>query len=170
MILSMSGQAWLFLATAAAGFVIGFVYDIFRIIRKTVPHRPFAVQIEDTVYWVSVSLLMFYFMLHRNYGEIRFFSIVGVALGMTIYFTSLSVVVLKVSVAVITFFQRVFFTAARIILWPIRMTIKILLPPGRWLYRKARLSARKKVQYVKRSCAAKFRAMRRSAYVMLKKV
>ena len=166
MILSMSGQAWLFLGTAAAGFVIGFVYDIFRILRKTVPHRQIAVQIEDCLYWAAVSFMMFYFMLHSNYGEVRFFSIVGAALGMILYFYSLSPLVMAVSIAVIRFMQRVLLTAARIILTPIRLVAKILKPPGKWLYRKTRSM----IRLVKRSGFKKLRLIRRNIFVILKKV
>ena len=170
MILSMSGQAWLFLTTVAAGFVIGFAYDIFRIARKTVRHSHFMVQLEDVMYWLAVSLLMFYFMLHSNYGEIRFFSIVGAAIGMTLYFCSISPAVVKVSVAVIEFMQKVLFTVARILLAPVRLAIKILKPPCRWLIKWIRRQVGGKTRYIKRGATAKLRNAGRNVRVMLKKV
>lgn len=166
MILSMSGQAWLFLSTVVVGFIIGFVYDIFRIIRKTIPHRTWVVQVEDVLYWSSVSILMFYFMLQRNYGEIRFFSIAGAAIGMVIYFCSASILVMKVSVAVIEFFKRVILTALRILLTPIRWLIKLLAPPGKKIYQ----STRSKVRYLKRGSYTKLRKTRKNMLIILKKV
>jgi len=159
MILSMSGQAALFLSTVALGFLLGFVYDLFRIARKTVPHRPWVVQFEDILFWLVVTLLMFYFMLHRNYGEIRFFSIAGAALGVVIYFCSLSPLVMKVSVAVVEFFKKVLFTVARIILTPIRWALKLIRPP-----------LRKFLRFIKRVTYIKARDFRRSLFVILKKV
>jgi len=138
MILSMSGQAWLFLGTVAAGFVIGFVYDIFRIARKTANHKTWLVQLEDVLYWTIASVIMFYFMLRQNYGEVRFFAIVGAAIGMLLYFNSLSSVIIKVSVTVINFVKNVIFAIIRIILVPIRILIqlfKILAKPCLWLAR-----------------------------------
>ena len=128
MILSMSGQAWLFLSTVAAGAVIGFVYDIFRILRKTVPHRHWLVQAEDVLYWLAVTLLMFYFMLHSNYGEIRFFAIAGAAIGALLYFCSLSPPIMKASVSTIEFLKK-------LILTPIRFAIKKIAPPAKRLAR-----------------------------------
>lgn len=150
MILSMSGQGLLFLTTVAAGFAIGFVYDIFRIVRKTVPHSHLMVQVEDVLYWVAVSLLMFYFMLHRNYGEIRFFSIAGAALGMILYFYSVSVIVMKVSVAVIGFMQKVILAVVGILLAPFKWLVNIMGPPCRWLLRWMRVQAGGKSRYIKR--------------------
>ena len=166
MILSMSDQAWLFLTTVLAGFVIGIVYDAFRIVRKIVSHRYWMVQLEDILYWLSVSLMMFYFMLHRNYGEIRFFSIAGVALGTVIYFCSLSLVVMKVSVAVIRFFQKVILAVADILFAPIRWLLRLIAPFGKWLLYKAKGN----VRYVKRGVNVKLRVIRRSVFVMTKKI
>ena len=138
MILSMSGQAWLFLFTVITGFVIGFIYDIFRILRKTIPHSYLMVQLEDILYWICVSLLMFYFMLHRNYGEIRLFSIAGAALGGVLYFLTLSPVIIKVSVAVIGFFKRIIL----FLLDPIKWFCKILLKGVRAIKQKTKRKVR----------------------------
>jgi len=148
MILSMSGQAWLFLTTVAAGFIIGLVYDIFRILRKAFRHRQWAVQLEDILFWVAGALLMFYFMLQSNYGEIRFFTIMGAALGMVIYFCSLSLVVMRVASAVIDIIRRV-----------LRFLFAPFAPP-----------LRKFTRFLKRGSAAKIRKTKRSFLVMLKKV
>lgn len=168
MILSMSGQGLLFLTTVAAGFVIGFVYDIFRIVRKTVPHSHLMVQAEDLLYWVAVSLMMFYFMLHRNYGEIRIFSIAGAALGMILYFYSVSVIVMKVSVAVIGFIQKVILTAVRILLTPVRWLVKMLVPPCKWLLRWIHMQISGKTRHVKKRTAIKLQGLRRSIFRILK--
>ena len=169
MILSMSGQAWLFLSTVVAGFAIGLFYDLFRITRKTVRHKAWLVQIEDVLYWSVASVLMFYFLLQRNHGEIRFFIIIGAAVGMISYFYTLSPLIVKVSVAVISFFKRVLFTVARILLVPIRMLIKllkILAKPFIWLAK----YIRGKMYFVKRGSRNRLRSLRRSARVVLKKV
>jgi len=170
MILSMSDQTWLFLTTVAAGFAIGFVYDIFRIVRKTIPHNNFIVQLEDILYCVAVSLLMFYFMLHRNYGEIRFFSIAGAALGMVLYFCSLSPLIMKVSVTVIRFFQKVVIAVLNILLWPIKAIIKLLAIPVKWLFRGIFIFFRKKVKFVRKGVASRIKTARKNIFVMLKKV
>lgn len=169
MILSMSEQAWLFLSTVVIGFFIGFLYDIFRVLRRTVPHRAFVVQIEDVLYWGCASVLMFYFMLFRNYGEIRFFSIVGAVVGVVLYFCSLSRVFMSAAVAFIEFMKKVVATAVRILLGPVRLLIRLLTPLAKQMLRLAR-SSRGKLQYIKRAKSAKARKIRRNIHVMLKKV
>ena len=162
MILSMSGQAILFFTTVIVGFAIGFAYDIFRILRKTLPHSNFVVQLEDIVFWLGVTFLMFYFMLHQNYGEIRLFSIAGAALGALIYFCSLSILIMKVSETVIKFLQELIIAMARIIFTPIRL----LLPPCKWLFR----LVRKRLLFVRQSSVKAVRGTKKNIAVMLKKV
>jgi spore cortex biosynthesis protein YabQ len=134
MILSMSGQAWLFLSTVLAGAAIGFFFDVFRILRKTVPllATPAAVQLEDFIFWVAVTGGTFYFMLNQNYGEIRIFSVVGAGAGIALYFASVSRFVIIIFVAVIEYLKKVFAAAFKIIFFPVRMAFK-------WIYPKLRL-------------------------------
>lgn len=129
MILSLSNQAYLFLTTVAVGFFIGFVYDVFRIFRLIIKHSGIAIQIEDVVYWVFVIFVMFLFMLHKNYGEIRFFSICGALLGMTLYFLTLSKLIMKVSDAIIKVIKYVVLLFLNIIFTPFKIIIYILRKP-----------------------------------------
>ncbi len=133
MILSMSGQAVLFMSTVAVGYALGFVYDVFRIIRKTFAHPDFLTQIEDVLFWIFVTGVMCLFMLNKNYGEIRFFSIAGAALGMILYFYTLSIVVISVSVFAVNLIKKIVMTLINLILFPLKLAYnivdKILLRP-----------------------------------------
>ena len=88
---------------------------------------------------------MFYFMLVKNYGEIRFFSIAGAVLGMVLYFCTLSIIIMGISAAVINFIKKVVLTAVRIIMAPLRFIIKLLTP----LFRVMRSFLRKKARGAK---------------------
>jgi len=129
MILSMPAQAWLFLSTILVGACIGLFFDVLRIFRKTVPHSNIAVQIEDLLFWLTVTIAVFYFMLLRNFGEIRLFSIIGIALGLALYFAILSQWVLKVSVGVINYIKKVILSALMIIFTPFRLFFGWLIRP-----------------------------------------
>ena len=90
MILSMSGQGATFLATAIAGVVLGVLYDCFRILRRVLRHKTVATTIEDAIFWIVSTLLMFIFLIGHNFGDIRGFIFMGLALGAVLYFTTLS--------------------------------------------------------------------------------
>ena len=134
----MSRQSMLFISTVGAGAAIGVLYDVFRVLRKTAPHKNPFVQLEDLLFWLITTLLMFYFMLNTHYGEIRFYSIMGTALGMITYFATLSPWVVKIAVALVEFIKQVVATAVKIILLPINILLRLLIPPVKKLIRISR--------------------------------
>ena len=149
MITFTSSQAWLFLSTVVVGMAIGLFYDIFRITRKVAPHTALAVHFEDAVFWMLATGGMFYFMLHRNYGEIRPFALVGATCGVALYFATISRPVLKVSVTVINFVKRVIAAAVRIILFPLRFLFNLIAPPAKKFLSKRRKNLRSVARYSK---------------------
>jgi spore cortex biosynthesis protein YabQ len=139
-ILSMSGQAWLFLSTVLAGAIIGLFFDAFRILRKTVPFlaNSAVVQFEDLFFWIMVTGGTFYFMLNQNFGEIRLFSVIGAGVGIVLYFAAVSRFVIKIFVAVLEYMKKVVATALRIIFFPLRIIANWVSPPLKFLYGKIR--------------------------------
>ena len=166
MILSMPGQAWLFLSTVLLGAIVGLFYDIFRVARKVVPHPSWVVQLEDILFWIIVTGGMFYFMLNRNFGEIRPFSVVGLVCGAALYFTTISRMILSVLVTVINFLKRVITAAIRIITLPLRLCINWLAPP----VKKNFIKGRKKVSNVVRYSKMQTKKQMRTWKILRKKV
>ena len=150
MILSMTGQAWLFLSAVLTGAAIGLLYDVFRIFRRTARHSGFAVQLEDFFFWVAATGLTFYYMLRVNYGEIRPFYILGVAIGAVLYFVTVSRFVIMVFVAVINYMKRVVLVAVRVVLVPVRLVAGWVVPPVRKVLGVAGMYTRRVKRYGKR--------------------
>lgn len=127
--ISIANQASIFLITVCVGFFIGFVYDLFRIFRRTVKHLSIFIQIEDFLYWIFVSLVMYYILLHKNYGEVRAFSIIGAFIGMIIYFFTLSQIFVPITVKIIKIIKKIIYFIIKIVLTPIRCVLKLLQYP-----------------------------------------
>lgn len=135
-ILSMSNQALVFLTTVIIGVFIGFVYDLFRVLRKVIHHSNLMTYLEDLVYWIFVSLIMFYVMLNKNYGEIRVFSILGAFLGMILYFLTLGRLFMAASLTIIDFIKKVFAVLFEIIMTPFKLIYKLLEYPLKFCKKK----------------------------------
>ena len=67
------------------GIGIAFFYDLIRVFRRVIPHGTFFVALEDLLFWISCSLIMFIMLYYENSGTIRWFSIAGAGLGMLLY-------------------------------------------------------------------------------------
>lgn len=61
------------------------VYDIFRILRRVFPHGNILVSIEDLLFWIFCAVSVFYLLNAQSDGRLRWFSVVGAALGMSVY-------------------------------------------------------------------------------------
>jgi len=129
MILSVSEQARLFLLACAAGFAIGFVYDLFRLVRVAIPHPTVLIQLEDVAYWLLAAGGMFIFLQHTMDGEVRVYSLFGAFLGALIYFLTLSAVIMAVSTVIINFIKRVLAVLLNVILALLRLILRIAAIP-----------------------------------------
>ena len=65
------------------------VYDIFRILRRVFPHSNMLVSLEDLVFWFFCAVSVFYLLNSQSDGKLRWFSVVGAALGMSVYHVTL---------------------------------------------------------------------------------
>jgi len=172
-ILSISEQTFLFLTAVLMGAVSGFIYDWIRVFRKIINHKNFIIQIEDIIYWILVSAGIFFVMLKENYGAIRAFCILGVFIGMILYFVILSRFFISASMAVIDFIKKLFMLIINIILTPFLLLIKILSYPFDILrkilskiFLKPKKLLKKYYMYVK----IKLKSVKRHLRIIFKKV
>jgi len=99
--LSMSGQAFAFLASALGGAVLGAFFDIFRAIRRLIRHKTAATAAEDALFWIAATLLMFWLLMLVNHGTMRFYPLLGAALGAVLYLLTISNTVIKIVIIVL---------------------------------------------------------------------
>jgi len=173
MILSMANQTTFFMLTLLIGVVSGFIYDIFRIMRKLVKHPDILIQFEDLLYWLVVSILVFYFILHRNSGEVRVYAIIGVFSGMCLYFITLSILVIKVSVFIIEIIKKIISTAIYLMLFPLKLLVKLLTPYGqaikKWVNERYN-TTKSIVRKTNRLAGIKMASFKRDIYIIRKKI
>lgn len=65
-------------------------YDSFRILRQLIPHSLKMVNIEDAIYWIMMTAVLFYLLFTYNRGEIRSFTIAGILTGSVFYLNTIS--------------------------------------------------------------------------------
>jgi len=65
--------------------IIAFIYDAFRIKRRAVKTSALVTYIEDIIYWIIVSIIMFAVVYYSNEGEIRGYLFLGTILGAVLY-------------------------------------------------------------------------------------
>lgn len=123
----MSDQAWLFLWTVVIGLGCGLFYDIIRIFRRLTRHGALLAVLEDLMYWIFVATVVFYIFLNRNYGEIRGFCLLGLGIGMALYFSLLSRYVLKTVMTATGYIQKALTAVRKAVEYPCRLFIGFLI-------------------------------------------
>lgn len=78
-----------------SGVLILILYDILRIFRRVIIHSAGAIGFEDFVYWMLVTFLIFTMMFRENNGAVRWFSVLGIFLGMVLYNVTISLFFVK---------------------------------------------------------------------------
>lgn len=81
----MQNQAYAFIVFILNGFLIGLLFDIFRIFRKSFKTPDFITCLEDFIFWIITGLLLLYSIFKFNNGELRIYIFLGVILGAAIY-------------------------------------------------------------------------------------
>lgn len=93
----------LLLISAAIGILLLLVYDGIRIFRNLIPHGSFFWALEDFLYWLAASLLLFWMVYRSNDGAMRGFIIGGAVLGMIVSQLTFSPLLVRALSAVLGF-------------------------------------------------------------------
>ena len=115
----ITNQAYLFLIFILNGLIIGFLFDFFRILRKTIKTTDFVTYIQDFIFWILTGIIILYFIFTFNNGEIRLFLFLWILTGVLIYMLLFSNFIIKINVKIINF-------AKKILEIPVKLIIKII--------------------------------------------
>ena len=137
-------QAYLFLLFSLNGVIIGLLYDLFRILRKTFKTVDFVTYIEDILFWILTGIIIIFFMYNFSDGSLRLFMVFGLIIGILIYMVTFSKIIIKFSMIVINVLKKIIC----ILLVPIKFFLKLLLKVINFLKLKVRLIMLKIKKYV----------------------
>lgn len=115
----ITNQAILFLVFIIIGIIIGFLFDIFRILRKTFNTPDVITYVEDIIFWILTGIITLYAIFYFNNGEIRLFMFLAIILGCIIYMILLSKYIVNISVKVLNFILKIIKKFIKIATMPI---------------------------------------------------
>lgn len=119
-------QTRVMLLALGLGFLIGILYDIFRIVRLSVSRGRAAVFIQDILFFFLFSGITFAFCLSQNNGEVRFYIVFAEVLGFLIYYFSFGAFVIKVSDTIINALRKLFELIVKLISFPVALVFRVL--------------------------------------------
>ncbi len=119
----MQNQAYSFLIFILNGILIGLLFDIFRILRKSFKTPDVLTILEDIFFGITSGAILLYSIFKFNNGELRIYILLGVLIGISVYILVFSKIFIKVSVKIISIIKLIFKIA---IIKPIKFFYKII--------------------------------------------
>ncbi|MDO4863895.1 MAG: spore cortex biosynthesis protein YabQ [Ruminococcus sp.] len=93
---SVREELTLFGLSCLAGAVIGLCYDALRAFRLMLRHGVWLTALEDIVFLALYAVFLSAFASAAARGELRFYHVVGNALGFTLYFFTLGSIIIRI--------------------------------------------------------------------------
>ena len=122
MAFTITEQTVVFFRSLLLGAAVGCFYDLFRITRVAFVIPALLVLVEDLLFFLFSSIVLFGFLLENSFGQVRYFILLGVALGWTIYYFTVGSLVMKCSARIIR---------------AVRAVVAFLWRPFAWMGRRA---------------------------------
>lgn len=122
-------QVYIFLYAVLAGGILTFLYDILRIKRRTIKTSVIIVNIEDIIYWLLAAVIVFLTVYGSNDGQMRGFIFIGNILGVTLYLSLFSRIVIASSMMVINIIKKIILFIWKVITYPFKILFKIICAP-----------------------------------------
>ncbi len=122
-------QAYLFLIFILNGILIGGLFDVFRILRRSFNTPNFVTYIEDVMFWIISALIVMYTLFVFNNGQFRAYIFIGIFLGITIYMLFFSKFIVNISVKIILFMKKIALVIFKVLSYPISILYKFIIKP-----------------------------------------
>ncbi len=112
-------QAQIFLGACLLGGCLGVIYDFFRISRLAFRLPRAVVMLEDILFFIICGVITFLYLAETNDGQVRYFIMLGLLLGATLYYFTLGAVVMRVSSVIIGFVAKTLGFCYRVFIRPV---------------------------------------------------
>jgi spore cortex biosynthesis protein YabQ len=122
-------QVYIFLYAILGGAIAALFYDILRIKRRAIKTNVIIVSLEDIFYWLVAAMFLFITVYKSNSGEMRGYIFIGNIIGVILYESLLSEIIIKSSVMIINFIKRILLFIYKVLSYPFKLIYKIFKTP-----------------------------------------
>lgn len=119
MLFSVSSQFNLLIFSLLAGVITGLLFDFYRVIRGLEEPNGIVTFIEDTLFWILTSVIVFVFLLHTSFAYMRGYVYISIAVGIILYMTIVSKYIIKLQYRVIRTLGKVIRVTMNYVSYPL---------------------------------------------------
>jgi len=122
----VNAQTIQFLACALSGGAIGVLYNLFAAIRRGFSFGRIATFFVDFIFWVAGTVVFFCILHISCSGEITWYGLLGVILGLVLYLASASRIVYPVLLGLVKLIKKLLMVCVKIFITPFYKIFKAL--------------------------------------------
>ena len=145
-------QEYMLAVSLMAGMFLGFMWDIYRLIRHYSKLNAAGTVIGDILYWIISIKISTQLILDISYGNVRFFILLGFLTGALLYFYGISRYILKLLIFIIDSILKVIKKIIHLLIDPVKFIIrklKLFLYPVKQKYISKREKLKKRYKFLK---------------------
>lgn len=117
---TIAGEGSLLFLSFLFGIALMLLYDVLRVFRRMIKHGTIFMAVEDVFYWALCAVGIFAMLYQENDGLLRWFVLVGVAVGMLLENSLISPFVVRVFVRIFGTLQKIIGKILRVLTRPLK--------------------------------------------------
>jgi spore cortex biosynthesis protein YabQ len=145
-------QEYMLVVSIMGGMLLGFIWDIYRLVRHYVIMGAVGTALGDLIYWIVSIYISVQLIFDVSYGNVRMFILLGFVSGALLYFYGISNYILQVFIFAADLLIKIIKKVSLFMIRPIRMAaekIAVLLAPIKIKLQKTRNNAKKRYKFYK---------------------
>ena len=111
------------------GVVLSIIFDIFRILRRTIKTSDIITNIQDVLFCIITGITILFSIFYFNNGELRLYVFLGMIIGITFYMLFISKYFIKLNVTIINFIKKVLYLLIKPFIFILNFTKKLIFKP-----------------------------------------
>ncbi len=123
MIISLMNQVRLIIFGLLSGLITGILFDLYRLIRGFENPNKVLTIIQDILFWILTSIVVFVFLMYTNDGYINFYVYLCLITGAYLYLKLVSAVFIKVQYRLLKFQGKSFRVVWNLVLYPVDLLL-----------------------------------------------
>lgn len=122
-------QLTIFIYFIITGMVLGVIFDVFRILRKSFKTSDIVTNIEDIIFGITTGIILLVSIFLFNNGELRLFIFIGIIFGIIMYMLLISKYFIKLNVTIIKFIKKLIILLTKPFIILLKLIKRIFLRP-----------------------------------------
>ena len=122
----MINQLYIVISFFFAGIIIGVLFDIFRVTRKSFKTPNIIIYIEDILFWILTGLIIILTTSLHTDGQIRLYMILMLITGAFTYFILVSKYFMKINVKLLNLIQSIVKFIIHLLIHPFKIILSFI--------------------------------------------